>query len=77
MGHISSERQPLASFLYFQVRRPCITSRTSSNFGHIRSPTAELAALQRLQISALAYNWKMMSPLFLGGLWSDPIDMCM
>ena len=37
------------SFLYLQVTRICIKSRTSSNFGQIRPMTTELAALERLK----------------------------
>ena len=37
------------SFLYLQVTRTCIKSRTSSNFGQIGLPTTELAALERLK----------------------------
>ena len=33
-------------------------ARTSSNLGLIGSPTVELAALERLKKSPLAYNWK-------------------
>ena len=39
----------IRSFLYLQVMRTCIKSRTSSNFGHIGPLTTELAALQRLK----------------------------
>ena len=35
----------IRSFLYLQVTRTCMKSRTSSNFGQIRPPTTELAAL--------------------------------
>ena len=41
----------IRSFLYLQVTRICIISRTISNFGHIGPLTAELAALERLKIS--------------------------
>ena len=41
----------IRSFLYLQVTRPCIKSRTSSNFGQIGPLTMELAALERLKIS--------------------------
>ena len=37
------------SFLYLQVTRTCIKSRTSSNFGQIGPPTTELAALEHLK----------------------------
>ena len=37
------------SFLYLQVTRTCIKSRTSSNFGQIGPLTMELAALERLK----------------------------
>ena len=39
----------IQSFLYLQVMRTRIKSRTSSNFGHIGPLTTELAALQRLK----------------------------
>ena len=41
----------IRSFLYLQVTRICIKSRTSLNFGQIGSLTTELAALERLKIS--------------------------
>ena len=37
------------SFLYLQVTRTCIKSRTSSNFGQVGPLTTELAALERLK----------------------------
>ena len=37
------------SFLYLQVRRTCIKSRTSSNFAQIGPLTTELAALEHLK----------------------------
>ena len=37
----------IRSFLYLQVMRTCIKSRTSSNFGQINLLTMELAALER------------------------------
>ena len=39
----------IRSFLYLQVRRTYIKSRTSSNFGQIWPLTTELAALERLE----------------------------
>ena len=39
------------SFLYLQVMMTCMRARKSSNFGLIRPPTAELAALERLKKS--------------------------
>ena len=39
----------IGSFLYLQVTRTCIKSRTSSNFGQIGPLTTELAALERLK----------------------------
>ena len=39
----------IRSFLYFQVTRTCIKSRTSSNFNQIGPLTTELAALERLK----------------------------
>ena len=41
----------IGSSLFLQVRRTTIISRTSSNFRQIRLRTAELAALERLEIS--------------------------
>ena len=41
----------IRSFLYLQVTRTCIKSRTSSNFGQIGPLTTELAALELLNIS--------------------------
>ena len=38
----------IRSFLYLQVTRTCIKSRTSSNFGQIGPLTTELAALEHL-----------------------------
>ena len=39
----------IGSFLYLQVARTCIKSRTSSNFHQIGPLTTELAALERLK----------------------------
>ena len=39
----------IRSFLYLQVTRTCIKSRTSSNFGQIGPLTTKLAALERLK----------------------------
>ena len=39
----------IRSFLYLQVTRTCIKSRTSSNFSQIGPLTTELAALEHLQ----------------------------
>ena len=36
----------IRSFLYLQVKRTCIQSRTSSNFGQIGPLTMELAAIE-------------------------------
>ena len=41
----------IRSFLYLQVTRTCIKSRTSSNFRQIGPLTTELVALKRLKIS--------------------------
>ena len=41
----------IRSFLYLQVTRTGIKSRTSSNFGQIGPQTTELAALKRRKIS--------------------------
>ena len=49
-------------FLYLQVTRTCIRSRTSSNFGQIGPLTMELAALERLKNFPQTYNGKMVSP---------------
>ena len=49
--HVSTFSQLLLirSFLYLQVMRTCIKSRTSLNFGQVRSLTKELAALECLK----------------------------
>ena len=39
----------IGSFLYLQVTRTCIKSRTSSNFHQIEPLSTELAALERLK----------------------------
>ena len=52
----------IQSFLYLQVMRTCIKSRTSSNFGQVGPLTTELAALERLKNFSLTYNGKMVSP---------------
>ena len=52
----------IRSFLYLQVTRPCIKSRTSSNFGQIGPLTTELVALERLKNFPKTYNGKMVSP---------------
>ena len=52
----------ILSFLYLQVRRTCIKSRTCSNFGQIGPLTTELAALERLKKFPYTYNGKMVSP---------------
>ena len=39
----------IRSFLYLQLTRTCIKSRTSSNFSQIGTLTTELAALERLK----------------------------
>ena len=50
------------SFLYLQVTRTCIKSRTSSNFCQIVTLTTELYALER---SHWLWMGKMVSPSFL------------
>ena len=42
----------------------CMKARISFNFGMIIPPTAELAALERLKKSQLAFNWKKDVPTF-------------
>ena len=51
----------IRSFLYLQVTRTCIKSRTSSNFGQIGPLTTELAALECLKHFPQTYNGKMLS----------------
>ena len=51
----------IRSFLYLQITRTCIKSRTSSTFGQIGPLTTELAALERLK-KTHTYNGKMVSP---------------
>ena len=45
----------IQSFLYSQVTRTCIKSRTSSNFGQIEPLSTELAALERLKFPVDLY----------------------
>ena len=52
----------IRSFLYLQVTRTCIKSRTSLNFGQVGPLTTELAALERLKNFPYTYNGKMLSP---------------
>ena len=52
----------IRSFLYLQVTRTCIKSRTSSNFCQIGPLTTELYALER---SDWLWMGKMVSPSFL------------
>ena len=49
------------SFLYLQVTRTCIKSRTTSNFSQIGPLTMELAALEHLKHFPYTYNGKMVS----------------
>ena len=57
-----------------QVRRTSIVSRTSLKLGTIRSPTVELAALERLKKFPQTYNGEnlvsTLEPLFLIGSFS-------
>ena len=46
----------IRSFLYLQVTRTCIQSRTSSNFGEIGPLTTELAAFEHLKDRKVAGN---------------------
>ena len=46
----------IGSFLYLQVTRTFISSRTHSKFGQIGPRTAELAAIERLEKSPYTYN---------------------
>ena len=52
----------IRSFLYLQVTRTCIKSRTSLNFGQIGPLTTELAALELLKNFPYTYNGKIVSP---------------
>ena len=52
----------IRSFVYLQVTRTCIKSRTSSNFGQIWPLTTELAALELLKNFPYTYNGKVVSP---------------
>ena len=52
----------IRSFLYLQVTRTCIKSRTSSNFGQIGPLTTELAALELLKNFPYTYNGRIVSP---------------
>ena len=55
----------IRSFSYLQVTMTCMRARTSSNFGLIGPPTAELVALERLKKHMLMMGNRM-SPLFIG-----------
>ena len=63
-------------FLYLQVTRTCIKSRTSSNFHQIWPLTTELAALERLKNFPQTYNGKMLSPCWLVHFWSNHHQGC-
>ena len=55
----------ICSFSYLHVTMTCIRARTSSNFGLIGPPTAELAALERLKKNPhRLIIGKTMSPFF-------------
>ena len=49
-------------------------SRTSSKFGQIRQPTAEIGALERLKKFAYAYHEKKRCLIFFSTVY-DPIVM--
>ena len=79
----------IRSFLYLQVTRRCIKSRTSSNFSQIGPLTTELAALERFEADWIQHLvskatesplWlimgKMVSQPFLSCFWSDPFYTC-
>ena len=56
----------IRSFLYLQVTRTCIKSRTSSNFGQVGPLTTELAALECLKKFPIDGKMlKMLSPCLL------------
>ena len=48
----------IRSFIYLQVTRTCIKSRTSSNFGQIGPRTTDLAALERLKKFPIDLQWE-------------------
>ena len=56
----------IRSFSFLQVTMTCMRAGSSSNFGLIGPPTAELAALERLKKSDRVMMGKTVSPLFLG-----------
>ena len=64
----------IRSLSYLQVTMTCMRARMSSNFGLIGLLTAELAALERLKKSPMAYNGEKdvssFSRLFLIGTFS-------
>ena len=66
----------IGSFLYLQVTRTCIKSRTSWNFHQIGPLTMELAALERLKNFPWTYNGKMLSPCWLVHFWSNHHQSC-
>ena len=52
-------------FLYLQVKRSCIKSRTSSNFGQIGPLTTELAALERFSHRLIMGKWCLHASSFI------------
>ena len=55
----------------------CMRARTSSNFGLIGPPTAELNALECLEKKhKMLIRGNMVYPLYLGCSWSDPFHIC-
>ena len=59
---IFSQLFMIRSFLYLQVTRTCIKSRTSFNFDQFGPLTTELAAVEHLKNVPYTYNGKMLSP---------------
>ena len=59
----------IRSFLYFQVTRTCIKSRTSLNFGQIGPLTTELAALEHQNISHRMGKCQNISRRLIMGKW--------
>ena len=61
----------IRSFLYLQVTRTWVKSRTSSNCSQIWPLTTEFDALERLKKFPYTNNGKMVSPCYLVHFWSN------
>ena len=58
----------IRSFLYLQVMMTCMRARTSSNFGLMGPPTAELDAPERLKKIPIGLKWEKRCLLFFSAV---------